>query len=78
MARRDREASALDFDVGCRRRGVVPRMRDEVRSHVVHSPFIAAFTPGTRFAQERGGTVEISTRVIGELKVPSGRINGQK
>lgn len=41
----------------------------------MHSPFHAAFTSGTRFAEDRGGTIEISTRVIGELKVPSGRIN---
>jgi len=41
---------------------------------VIHSPFAAAFTPGTRFGQERGGPVEVSTRLLGELKVPSGRI----
>lgn len=42
--------------------------------HMAHSPFAAAFTPGTRFAQERGGFVEVSTRVVGELKLPTGRI----
>ncbi|WAS94910.1 DUF4241 domain-containing protein [Nannocystis punicea] len=41
---------------------------------MLHSPFTAAFTPGTRFAQERGELVEVGTRVVGELKVPSGRI----
>lgn len=41
---------------------------------MVHSPFAAAFTPGTRFAQEQGEPIEVSTRVIGDLRVPSGRI----
>lgn len=40
----------------------------------MHSPFLAAFTPGTRFARPSGGPVEVSTRVLGELRVPTGRI----
>lgn len=43
-------------------------------SPAVHSDFAAAFTPGTRFRDETYGTVEVTTRAIGELKVPSGRI----
>ena len=39
-----------------------------------HSPFHAAFTPGTRFAQPSGGPVDVDTRVLGELRVPTGRI----
>ena len=41
---------------------------------MVHSPFDALFTPGTRFAREYGGPLDISIRVLGELKVPTGRI----
>jgi hypothetical protein len=41
---------------------------------MIHSPFSAVFTPGTRFAREDGGPLEISTRVVGELKVPTGWI----
>ncbi len=41
---------------------------------MVHSPFGNAFRPGTRFVQEASGLVEVSTRVLGELKVVSGRI----
>lgn len=41
---------------------------------MVHSPFGNAFRPGTRFLQEASGLVEVSTRVLGELKVVSGRI----
>jgi hypothetical protein len=39
-----------------------------------HTPFDAAFTPGTRFAGSRRVTIETSPRVIAELKVPTGRI----
>lgn len=41
---------------------------------MVHSPFADAFRPGTRFVQENSGLVEVSTRTLGELAVPSGRI----
>ena len=41
---------------------------------MVHSPFAAAFTPGTRFAPERRERLEISTRQLAVLKVPTGRI----
>jgi hypothetical protein len=41
---------------------------------VVHSDFAAAFAPGTRFAREDGDPVEMSTRVLGQLRVPSGRL----
>lgn len=41
---------------------------------MVHSPFAEAFRPGTSFVQESSGLVEVSTRTLGELKVPSGRI----
>lgn len=40
----------------------------------VHSPFANAFRPGARFVQEGRGLVDVSTRVLGELKVPSGRL----
>lgn len=40
----------------------------------VHSPFANAFRPGTRFVQEGRGLVDVSTRVLGELTVPSGRL----
>jgi hypothetical protein len=43
-------------------------------SDMTHSPFAALFTPGTRFAGEDGRPLEISTRVVGELKVPTGRL----
>jgi hypothetical protein len=42
---------------------------------MVHARFTEAFTPGTRFALERDEAIEIETRVIGELTVPSGRIH---
>jgi hypothetical protein len=42
---------------------------------MVHSLFGEAFTPGTRFADERHGTIEVRTQVIGQLDVPSGHIN---
>lgn len=41
---------------------------------MVHSDFTAAFTPGTRFADDDGDVIEVSPRVIGELDVPSGRL----
>jgi len=41
---------------------------------MVHSPFAAAFTPGTRFVDDRGRVIAIETRVIGDLKVPTGRL----
>ena len=41
---------------------------------MVHSPFAAAFTPGTRFAPERREALEMSTRQLVVLKVPTGRI----
>lgn len=40
----------------------------------MHSPFTTAFIPGTRFDDARGGKVEMTTRIIGELKVPTGKI----
>jgi hypothetical protein len=41
---------------------------------MVHSLFAAAFTPGARFASERGGTIEMSTQQIAVLKLPTGRV----
>ncbi len=41
---------------------------------VSHSPFAAAFTPGTRFARTHGGPLVMATREIGRLRVTSGRI----
>ena len=41
---------------------------------MIHSPFAAAFTSGTRFAPERSGVLEMSTRQLAMLKVPTGRI----
>jgi hypothetical protein len=46
--------------------------RDTVRN-VVHSAFATAFAAGTRFTDE-GKTIEMSTRVLGTLDVPSGRL----
>src|SRR5579884_989943 len=43
---------------------------------MVHSPFAAAFRTGTRFRDDdRGCTLEMQTHAIGELKLPSGRID---
>lgn len=41
---------------------------------LVHSPFAAAFTPGTRFVDERGGHIEVSTHALGPLHLPGGSI----
>lgn len=41
---------------------------------MVHSPFAAAFTPGTRLREDRGRTIVMSTRALADLQVPSGRI----
>ncbi|HEX3760371.1 MAG TPA: DUF4241 domain-containing protein [Kofleriaceae bacterium] len=41
---------------------------------MVHSPFTAAFTPGTRFVGDDGSLIEIETRVVGDLAVPTGRL----
>lgn len=41
---------------------------------MVHSPFAAAFTSGTRFASDEGGIIAIECRTIGELEVPTGRL----
>lgn len=38
-----------------------------------HSPFADAFTPGMRF-RDRGEPVEMSTRELGMLRLPSGRV----
>src|SRR5437016_8941316 len=43
---------------------------------MVHSPFAAAFRPGTCFRDDdRGCTIEIQTHVVSELKLPSGRVD---
>lgn len=42
---------------------------------MVHARFTEAFAPGTRFALEGDAAIEIDTRVIGELRMPSGRIH---
>jgi hypothetical protein len=42
---------------------------------MVHSSFTAAFTPGAHLAGDDGESVEVVPHVIGELKVPSGRIS---
>jgi hypothetical protein len=39
-----------------------------------HSPFAEVFTHGSRFAQQQGEPVEMSVHVVGELKVPTGRL----
>lgn len=39
---------------------------------MVHSPFAAAFTPGTRFVSDDGSLIEIEHHVVGELAVPTG------
>ena len=40
----------------------------------MHSPFADAFTPGCRFVHDFAGPIEVATRTIGDLKVPTGRI----
>ena len=40
----------------------------------IHSPFAAAFTPGTRLLDERGGHIELSIHALGPLHVPGGSI----
>lgn len=49
--------------------------RTVVAEVMVHSPFTMAFIPGTRFDDARGGKVEMTTRIIGELKVPTGKLH---
>lgn len=41
---------------------------------MVHSPFGDAFIEGARFADERGVPIAMSGCIVGELRVPSGRI----
>ena len=41
---------------------------------MLHTPFADAFVSGARFARERGAPIEMETRVLGELQVPSGRL----
>ena len=40
----------------------------------MHSPFGDAFTPGCQLVHDLAGSIEIATKTIGELKVPTGRI----
>jgi hypothetical protein len=42
--------------------------------HVTRSSFADAFTTGNRFVDELDGTIEVATKIIGELKLPTGRI----
>lgn len=41
---------------------------------VIHSPFALAFTHGARVKHALDGPIEIETRVLGELRVPSGKL----
>jgi hypothetical protein len=41
---------------------------------MIHSSFRDAFTPGARFVPDRGGAIDMTTRTIGELALPTGRV----